>query len=102
MDVCSLSRRANLEPVSVSLQDDLRFFHLLIPARSSAPLAGSLLLHGGPYDIATFHISILTNDLGIACIPRLQCLRATHVIQIAPGAPTVLVTAYQRLWLLTC
>lgn len=43
--------------------------------------------------MATLRISTLTSDLGTPCIPGLQCLRTTHVIEVVPGAHTVLVTA---------
>ena len=39
-EVCSLSCRANLEPVSVSLQNGIRFFRPPLPTYLSALLAG--------------------------------------------------------------
>ena len=43
MDVGSLSCRTNLESVSITLHNRIRFFHSLIDAPPSAPLAGSFL-----------------------------------------------------------
>ena len=40
-DVCSLSGRANLEPVSIPLQDGIRFFQHLKPASPTACLTVS-------------------------------------------------------------
>ena len=39
---------------------------------------------GGRYDIATFHINTLTNDLDAVCIPVVHYLRETDVITVSP------------------
>jgi len=40
------------------------------------------------YDIATFYINTLTNDLSAACTPVMQCLRMTDVITVTPKSLT--------------
>ncbi len=65
------------------------------------PLRAAFSIAGGRYDIATFHINILTNDLGAACIPVVLYLRETDVITV-PLTTHLLVTAYQCFWLLFC
>ena len=89
-----------LNPYAHHYSEPFAFSTLFNPAQPSAPLAGSFLLLGGLYNIAMFYINILTNDLGTICIPRLHYLRTTHVIKVVPRAHTILVTAYQCLWLL--
>jgi len=43
------------------------------------PLRVAFSCPGGRYDIATFHISTLSNGLGATCIPAVQYLRETDV-----------------------
>jgi len=65
----------------------------ILSTHASGSLAGDLLHPWSAYDIDMFHINILTSDLGVFYIPRLQCLRTTHTIKVVPGAFTILVTA---------
>ena len=46
LDVCSLSRRANPEPVSASLQDGIRFFQHPVPQLHGLPLRSACLSQG--------------------------------------------------------
>jgi len=52
------------------------------------PLRAAFSIAGGRYNIATFYINILTNDLGAACIPVVLYLRETDVITVSPRLPT--------------
>lgn len=52
-EVCSLSREAMLQPLSVPLQYGLRFFRLLLPARPTASLAVRLP-RGQSFGLTTF------------------------------------------------
>ena len=52
------------------------------------PLRAAFSIAGGRYDIATFHINTLTNDVGAACIPVVHYLRETDVITVSPRLPT--------------
>jgi len=51
--------------------------------RHQHPLRAAFSIAGGRYDIATFHINALTNDLDAACIPVVHYLRETNVITIS-------------------
>ena len=65
-DVCSLSSRANFEPVSNPLQVDIRFFPHLTPTPPTACLAVSpAWATRRRYEISTFHIIDPMNDLGV-------------------------------------
>jgi len=50
--------------------------------RHRHPLRAAFSIAGGRYNIATFHINTLTNDLDAACIPVVQYLRKTDVITV--------------------
>jgi len=76
LDVCSLSGRANLEPVSALLQDGIRFFQHLNPAPPTVCL--TVCLPGGQrYGISTFHMIDPLSDSGGPCTPAVQQFRVS-------------------------
>ncbi len=95
----TLSCRAKFEPVYFSLQKAIRF--LTARDGGNADIAGAIYLSAifflachrhplraafffleGRYNIATFCINILANDLDATCIPAMLYLRTTDVITI--------------------
>ncbi|MFX0200481.1 MAG: hypothetical protein ACFFCW_30555, partial [Candidatus Hodarchaeota archaeon] len=79
VDVCSLSSRANFEPVSAPLQGSIRVFHPLNPApptvRLAVHLPPSFVRRG--YEVSTFHINDPLNTVGASWTPVVQRFRAS-------------------------
>jgi hypothetical protein len=67
-EVCSLSCRANIEPVSEPLQIGFRFFRPPLPTHPSAFLADRFPYCNG--DDWAYHVSLIVHDeLVSACLP---------------------------------
>jgi hypothetical protein len=88
MDVGSLSCRTNFESVSATLLTAFAFSTLPSTHHQRHPSRAAFSIAGGWYDIATFRINTLTNDLGAACIPVVHYLRETDVITVPLRLPT--------------
>jgi len=85
MEVCPLSRGANLEPLSAPLQSGLRFLHHPLPAPSSAYLTAHFPFPG---KIRAYHVPLtyLSDGLGAVSPPVALHLRERS------GEPLILST----------
>ena len=74
-DVCSLSGRAKLEPVSAQLQDSLRFFRPLKPAAPTVCLTVHLPPRGGDTRFPRSAYITIVNTVGGIWTPVVRQLR---------------------------